>query len=165
MLRVHAVTLVHALSFLPRNVNVLPEGGLSGTLEELGDRNVVYHDADFVLFGLTAEEISWLQSRVCRTVRHGSSSSASSAPSSMGETRTSCTESPPWCPGSVACAPVFPWASTDVRRLRALAHGGSGMSFEHLKRQKIGINSKKTKTPKIRIMLLKIGCALQKLES
>ena len=33
---------------------------------------------------------------------------------------------------------------------------------EHLKRQKIGINSKKTKTPKIRIMSLKIGCALQK---
>ena len=40
------------------------EGGLSGTLVVLGDRNFVYHDADFVLFGLTAEEIRWLQSGV-----------------------------------------------------------------------------------------------------
>ena len=47
----------------------------------------------------------------------------------MGETRTSFTNSPLWCPGSVVCAPVVQWAFTDICRLWALAQEGSGMSL------------------------------------
>ena len=43
---------------------MLPETGLLGTHMVYGDRIFDYHDADFVLFGVTAEEIRWLQSGV-----------------------------------------------------------------------------------------------------
>ena len=84
------------------------------------DRSFDYHDADFVLFGVTAEEIRWLQ-------RDSSSSSTTPKPPSTGETRTSFTNSPVWCTVSEVCAPVVLWAFTDLCRLWALAQQGSGM--------------------------------------
>ena len=43
---------------------MFPEGGLPGTRVVHGDRSFASHDADFVLFDLTAGEIRWLQSGV-----------------------------------------------------------------------------------------------------
>ena len=105
-----------------------PEGGPPGTHVVHGDRSFDCHDADFVLFGVTAEEIRW-QSGVVVAARDSSSFPMTPTPSSMGETRTSFTNSPMWCPGSVVCAPVVLGTFTDLCRLWALAQEGSGMSI------------------------------------
>ena len=92
-----------------------------------GDRSFDYRDADFVLFGVTAEEIRWLQPRAVvprvtvrplRRRRHLRQWARRERPS---RTRH--------CPGSVVCAPVVVWAFTDLCRLWALAQEGSGMSL------------------------------------
>ena len=44
--------------------NVPSKGGPPGTHVVHGDRSFDCHDADFVLFGVTAEEIRWLESGV-----------------------------------------------------------------------------------------------------
>ena len=66
-LRVHAVTLLDTLlDPLPLTRNgpkVPPEGGPPGTHVVHSDRSFDNHDADFVLFGVTADEIRWS----CRT--------------------------------------------------------------------------------------------------
>ena len=92
-----------------------------------GDRSFDCLDADFVLFGVTADPLAPVYSP--RAARDSSSSSTTPTPSSMGETRTSCTNSSLWCPGSVVCEPVVQWAFTDLCHLWALAQEGSGMSL------------------------------------
>ena len=62
--RVHAATLLDTLLLTRNGPKVLPEGGPPGTHVVYGNRSFDYHHADFVLFGVTAEEIRWLQSGV-----------------------------------------------------------------------------------------------------
>ena len=61
--------------------------------------------------------------------RDSSSSSTTPTPPPTGETRTSFTNSPFWCPGSVVCAPDVLWAFMDLCRLWALVQEGSGVSL------------------------------------
>ena len=118
--QVHAATLLDALLLTRNGPKVLPGGGPPGTHVVHGDPSFDYHDADFVLFGVTAEEIRWLQ-------RDSSSSSTTPKPPSTGETRTSFTNSPVWCTVSEVCAPVVLWDSTDSCRLWTHAQEGLGM--------------------------------------
>ena len=62
--RSHAETLLDALLLTRNGLKVLPEGGPPGTHVVHGDGSFDYHEANFVLFGVTAEEIRWLHSGV-----------------------------------------------------------------------------------------------------
>ena len=62
--RVHAGTLLDTLLLTRNGPKVLPEGGPPGTDVVHGNRSFDDQDADFVLFGVTVEEIRWLQSGV-----------------------------------------------------------------------------------------------------
>ena len=125
--RVHAWTLLDTV-LLTRNGPKAPsEGGPPGT-------HVVHGDC---IFRLSRRRLGvlWrdrggdpLAVRGLRAARD-SSSSTTPTPSSMGETRTSFTNSTLWCPGSVVCAPVVLRAFMDICRLWALAQEGSGTSL------------------------------------
>ena len=128
-LRVHAVTVLDTLfsSHTKWTQRTLKRRSI-GTHVVHGDASFDSRDADFVQFGVTAEEIRWLQSGVVvphltvRPLRRRQHLRQWARRERRSRTRQC------GAPGSV-CAPVVLWAFTDICRLRALAQEGSGMSF------------------------------------
>ena len=121
---VHAVTLLHTLFSDTKWTHAAPRRRFAD-----GDRSFDYHDADFMLFGVTAEEIRWLQSGVVvlhvtvrphrrrQHLRHWARRERRSRTRHCG------------APVLSSVRPSSCWASTDICRLWALAQEGSGMSL------------------------------------
>ena len=138
------VTLLHAHLVTRNGPKVLPEGP-PGTHVVHGDRNFDCHDADFVLFGVTAEEIRWQsgvvephmtvrplrrrrhlrqwarRERRSRTRHFGAPVLSSVRPSSCGPSRTSAAsgllpKKGRGCPSRFALPPVSPQDSSTWTR-------------------------------------------------
>ena len=93
--RAHAVTPHRTLVLKQHRPQVRQGGGLPGTAlpsvarSVHGDRGFDWNDVDFLLFGVTTEEIRWLQSGVVVPRVTPPHPGAAPAPSPVGETPTS----------------------------------------------------------------------------
>ena len=105
----HALTPHRTLVLKQHRPQVRQEGGLSGTAlprdarSARGERGFVGNDVGFLLFGVTTEEIRWLES---------------------GVVVPRVTPPPPGAGDSLACARVVPWTFVGILRLWAPAYEG-----------------------------------------